>query len=181
MRKILTLFVIALLLSLAACTGKQEAAPAAPAAREGAAPTGEEKPEAEEKASVFENLKDAMAANAPMKCTWQDQQGNSGEMLVKGKKFTSEVTAQGMKAHSISDGTYIYAWVEGQPQGTKMKLVETEQQKPQEGQPSGTPDMSVKVSCRPAFMTGNEFTPPSDIEFMDLSELMQKYGQGYKG
>jgi hypothetical protein len=87
------------------------------------------------------------------------------------------------------DSNTMYMWGTAQAgQGIKMTI-------PQEGDmpvadttssgddtavPAVTPDMDVDYTCKSWRVDGSVFVPPSDIEFMDMSE-MQKMMEGMSG
>ncbi|MFH1125570.1 MAG: hypothetical protein V1703_00450, partial [Candidatus Altiarchaeota archaeon] len=48
------------------------------------------------------------------------------EISVKGNKFRSQTTTQGITYNTVSDGVWAYSWQEGQKTGTKMNIQELE-------------------------------------------------------
>jgi hypothetical protein len=81
---------------------------------------------------------------------------------------------------------YMWGSAEGD-QGIKMMLPESTDEVAGESpvadttnNPGVTPDMDVDYTCKPWRVDGSVFVPPSDVEFMDMSE-MQRMMEGMGG
>jgi len=131
----------------------------------------------------FNTMKEIMARNVPMKCTWEFNEGGqkmSGETIVKGDKFKSESRTQGMTFSASSDGEWMYIWDSIKPAGTKIRLADMEEmgEGPQaDSQPGSFSASSLEASydykCNPTVVSDSEFKPPSGKQFNDFSEFMK--------
>jgi len=106
-------------------------------------------------------------------------------MVLKGQKYKSDVTYQGKAGHVISDGVWAYTWSEGQNAGIKFNIADMNQQNTQT---SGTvPDLTelartaTGVRCTPTVISDSAFTPPANIRFQDMGELVKRMQQGQIG
>ncbi len=131
--------------------------------------------------STFSNLKEAMAAAVPMKCTWSySDQGNEmeGVTTVSGKKFNSEVKFEGegqsFTSNTISDGTYMYFWSD-MPGSKPMKLTVPDDQAtsaPSEGSAQMMDlEANYNYKCAPTVVSPSTFSPPN-MEFTDMDAMM---------
>ncbi len=135
--------------------------------------------------STFSNLKDAMAAAVPMKCTWSfSDQGTTmdGVTTVSGKKFNSEVSFEGngqsFTSNTVSDGTYMYFWSD-MPGGRAMKMTIPDDQAtsaPSEGSAQMMDlEANYNYKCAPTVTSPGTFNPPN-MEFMDMDAMMADMG-----
>ena len=133
--------------------------------------------------SEKKSLKELLGLGISQKCTFEidnEDQMTKGELLINGNKFkqSMEIASEEgvMKINSISDGEYFYSWNEGvDGSGTKIKIEEN----------TTTPDENMEEAentiweekfdykCTPISLSETDLTLPSDIEFVDLSEMMQ--------
>ena len=125
-----------------------------------------------------------MKKGLPLKCTWDasvEDESASGVVYVKGEKFRTEISNSEGSVYSISDGTDMYTWTDFQKDGFKMNLeklkemgndvetdVETEDVEFQ------SLDAEYNYRCLPWVANENKFVPPSDVEFVDYTELMEQ-------
>ena len=113
-----------------------------------------------------------------------DQNKTSGKVYVSGGKMSGDfsiTTADGktMDTHMLQDETYIYSWSSAFVQGTKMKV---EAAASPAVAPSGQPaslnvDQQVQYKCSPWGVDASKFTPPTNVQFMDLSTITKMPGQ----
>jgi len=159
------LFVLIIVLMLASCGG----------AKDGAAPAKE--PEA--KQHTFDSLQAAMDSGMGMRCTFAYEDG-TGVALVKGGKYSTTVKAEGQVAHSITDGTNMYVWVEGQDGGIMITAAEIKEAGVKAESQYGIFDQDKKIAfaCLPHVVSGSSFQPPSDIKFITLTEMMEELMEG---
>lgn len=152
----------------------------------------------EETGSSSFSLRDLIAKNIPQKCTWtstQEDTKSTGTMVISGNKFKQEVSINEKEStltmHIISDGTWIYSWqenptAENPVPAMKMKFEETQEEatdlkdsledaKNSQSSFGSVVDYDDKIeyNCSPTAVTGDEFTPPKNIEFTDYSQFMQ--------
>ena len=69
----------------------------------------------------------------------------------------------------------MWSWSEGESQGMKTCFDAAEQDIWDE--PQGASASDVEYHCVPTVITDAKFIPPTNIEFMDLDEMMGGYGQ----
>jgi len=133
------------------------------------------------KEQTFSTLEAAMNSGLGMKCTF-DYQGNKGTVAVKGEMYHTEVTADGQRAHSMSDGENMYVWAEGQEEGimiTKAQLEEAEKEQGEDVQ-YGMFDTEQEYDfvCLPSVVSGTSFVPPSDVTFIDVETFVEQLVEG---
>lgn len=167
--------------------GRQDAAPASK--EEGSTETASEGalPQAEEQGSMIGSIKDAMGLGKKMKCTYSEKDGSgvSSTVYVDGQKFKFTTEANGEKMYGVSDGDTQYMWTGTKKQGFKMTKACIEELGKTAGQAtegSGanttTPqdfeksfETAENVRCEAA--TGEDFSAPADIAFVDQCEMMR--------
>ena len=131
--------------------------------------------------SEKKSLKELLGLGVSQRCTYEvndEGQVTKGEIIVTGDKFkqTMEIsTEEGvMKINSISDGEYFYSWNEGiEGSGTKIKIEENTSSDENIEQPENINwEEKLDYKCSPATLSEADLALPSDIEFVDLSEMM---------
>ena len=131
-----------------------------------------------EASSGPKSLKDLLSAGIAQKCTYSttDISGSSeGTTFISGGKmrgdFSMMASGKAIKSHMISDGKTSWIWTDGETTGFKMMVEETSEESSIEG---GTDwDQKVDYKCSPWVTDGSYFTPPSNVEFTDFSELLK--------
>jgi len=132
-----------------------------------------------EEESYTGNIEKIMSLGIPVKCTWKRDENYYGESWIKGKQSYGEVTQEGRKTKVIGKDDCIWAWEEGNPQGTtfcmqpssetpELPQEQAETIPPQEYQPT-----DMEYSCRPAVFGDDKFNPPAEINFLNVDELMK--------
>ena len=134
------------------------------------------------------SLEDLFARGQSMECTYsQEQEGmaTKGKIYVAGKKVRADfkmTRPDGNKIDSymIQDGGYAYIWTSQSSQGTKMKI-EEEMENRQEGaeikEEMGEfswEEMEIDYSCSAWREDPSYFTPPAQVEFIDLGGQMEE-------
>ncbi len=166
MKKEILVLVILGLFVLVACNNTQP--PASP--NTGTSPTNTGASDN----SFAGTLADAMKLGKTFKCT-MEVQGNTAEYYVKGNKFRSEATVQGVKAITIMDeNKCLWIWQEGTTQGSKMCVSGESTQSQTSAPAQAQTKTDVKVSCNPAIVGDDMFTPQSNVKFTDLDEMMKQ-------
>jgi hypothetical protein len=122
-------------------------------------------------------IKDAFMRNVPLKCTYEMDENNSGVGWLKDQKYYGEITTNGKLGYIILADNCMWTWTKGETQGVKM-CFETEEGEDiwndiEEGQQAAGYD----YRCAPSLVNDAVFTPPSDINFMDLDQMMQGFQQ----
>jgi hypothetical protein len=144
------------------------------------------------------SLRELIAKNIPQKCVWTTTDSNgttsTGTMIISGQKFNQQVVIKEpdttLTMHVISDGTWIYSWQENPTAqnsvpAMKMKLEETQAEaeklkesvkEAQNNQASfGSVidyDNKTEYNCSSTVISGNDFQPPTDINFQDYSKFL---------
>jgi hypothetical protein len=117
--------------------------------------------------------------NVNCQVTYPDNKG-TGSVYVSDKKFAGDFTMKGTDGkettgHMISDGTYMYIWSSGMPTGIKMSI-EAAKNAAANTQTNQSVNINQEVSlnCNPWAPDASKFTLPSDIQFRDMSQLLQQ-------
>jgi len=139
---------------------------------------------------IKDSLLGLLQSTSGIKCSVTDANG-SYTVIAKGDKAKIEgisfanpqdPSQNGKTGTMINDGTWAYIW-NGQ-QGMKFNLKETQQGAnsqekatdwkgwAQQMQTSG-----AKYDCNPTVATDADFTPPANVTFQDLGELMKNLKQ----
>jgi len=137
------------------------------------------------------NLLDLLKKGSSIKCTGSysgEEGGMEMTVYASGKKSYSEMEidmgSEGtLKTYSIFDGDWMYSWND-QGMATKMKVSDMEDlagdmpaaddydvqgEKPQAFQ------QQFDYKCVPWIPDNSKFTPPGDVEFMDLTQTMKDF------
>ncbi len=123
------------------------------------------------------DLASAMTSGVGYKCTYT-YDGVASESWVKGQKFFSTSTVDGVASNMVSDGTWMYTWAEGETEGVKFNIADMKGAG--SAQNSGYADLNqvansaVNVDCRPDVSADSRFRPPSSVQFQDMGELMKQ-------
>jgi hypothetical protein len=130
-------------------------------------------------------LVDALLGNETMKCTYSDSYGEV-TVWAKAGKVRSEGFNYGAsgneKGGMINDGEYLYIWQESDKTGLKYKLSVFENEDSQGTMPSGVDpeawaeaaQAQYQYSCKATNENDDIFTPPADINFDDMTQLLEK-------
>jgi len=128
---------------------------------------------------AVDKLKDmaaAIASGGSYKCTYK-YEGVESQMWVSGNKFRSETNTPQGKYIGVSDGVWMYSWADGKLEGVKFKISDFQDNKQQT---SGYTDLSeisksaANVECVPTVVTGGTFTPPGNVVFKDMGEMLKQ-------
>ncbi len=132
---------------------------------------------AKEGESFSGKLKDMVMRNVPLKCTYNDGEGNSGVGYVKNKKYYGEITTKDGTAYVVMADNCMWSWSEKEDQGIKMCFDVEEGEDLWEDWENADEEAQLNTpqgdySCRPATVSDSLFNIPQDIKFMDMNELM---------
>lgn len=131
-------------------------------------------------------LVDALLGNDTMMCAYSDE---NGEMVVwaKSGKIRSEGSSFGVQGNQkggmINDGEYLYIWQDGDKTGIKYKLSVFENEESTDTAPPSEIDPEAwaesiqgkyEYSCNAVNEGESIFTPPTDVEFQDMTDLLEK-------
>lgn len=122
-------------------------------------------------------LKDAVKLGIAMKCTYKVE-GNEYEGFIKGKKYRGKIkTAEGKTGEVIIKDNCMWTWTEKETQGMKICFEETGPEATNLWeQPQGTVGPNINYTCLPAAITDAKFTPPANVNFMDLGAMNEGLG-----
>jgi len=121
-------------------------------------------------------IKAVIDLGIPMKCSYK-----VGEMeyegYVKGQQWRGHIQLpNGNQGEIIFKDNCMWSW-DDKKQGTKMCFEPTEEGETLWDNPQQGTDMDLDYQCRPAAITDAKFTPPTDVNFMDLDDMMGPMGQ----
>ena len=142
--------------------------------------------------AVEGTIKDLIAKNVPLQCTFShvdSEATTEGAVYLADSKirgnFTTILNAkEPIESFVIQDSQYLYAWTSQEAKGTKIKLEDVEQEEAVEpeteaGQGAvGFNDLekqNINYSCKPWIVDNSLFTPPNNIEFLDLNQQMEQF------
>lgn len=131
-------------------------------------------------------LDQVLAKGQSVKCTFTDTQDGTkveSTTYISGTRFRSETktTDEGnetMEYNMISDGEWAYVWSNQQETGMKMKYSDFEKPEDRETGPHNPVSNMMNAmkaynySCVPWITDPSKFNAPTDIEFQDLSAMM---------
>ena len=134
------------------------------------------------------NIQDLFARGANIQCTFKyDDEGNNteGTIYLSGKKMRGNFSlTQGdgtvFASNIIRDENYGYTWMEGQEQGTKIKIETTEEisettkENNKKNELFALDDKNIDYDCKPWNVDNSMFTPPSNVKFQDLSAQVEQ-------
>lgn len=129
------------------------------------------------------SIKSLLGANKNITCKVTDAE-SEGEstVYIAGSKmrgdFTAKVEGKTMMSHMIQDDEYAYMWSDEDSKGTKFKLLADE---PESSVAPGTAgqsqtenlDEEVDMNCSGWIPDGSKFKAPSNVQFTDLSQMME--------
>lgn len=132
-------------------------------------------------------LSDLISAGKSMECTFSgetDGYKTTGTMFVSGDNIRGDFQSQSggkmMDSHMIQSGETVYTWTTDPKQGMKIKVSKEDQVKYADdagkitNSQSFDMDQSYDYNCKGWSGDQSKFQPPSDIEFQDLSAIMEK-------
>jgi len=132
------------------------------------------------------SLKNALSLGKSYKCTYADEKGQS-TVLIKDKKMSVKWVSNDDKAIDnggmINNGEWIYIWGGQDNKGMKYKVESLNQNQANNPQMDYMKDPEkwatevenkYKVKCDSTLLTDNDFSPPQNIVFEDLSAMFEK-------
>jgi len=125
-------------------------------------------------------IKDAFMRNIPLECTYKTDDQNFATAHLKNKKYHAEITSNGKLSYVILVDNCFWMWEKDKTEGVKMCFEPQEgediwtdfEQQQQEG---STTDLDY--NCAPSIVNDAVFTPPVNIKFTDVSEMIKNLGQ----
>lgn len=133
-------------------------------------PTGNS---AEQGTGTFASLMGMAGAQECTISTQVEDTSSQGVVYVSGGKirgdFTSTVNNQTMHSHMIHLGSTVYTWTDEMPQGFKMEVPQGDATSDTTSKEVFDANQNVQYSCKPWLEDSGKFTPPADIQFMDMN------------
>ena len=131
------------------------------------------------------SFRDLLAGNRNVTCTTtyptDENTSTNGTIFVSGKRmrgdFNVTVNGKNTLSYMIQDGTYVYVWTSDSTQGTKMKADAVEKatgENTQNANQNFDVNKEVDVKCSNWSVDESKFTPPANVTFTDLSQILQK-------
>lgn len=132
-------------------------------------------------------FKKALSLGESIKCTFKSEQGETNSW-VKGNKMKVIGSNFGKSGNGgmINDGEYIYIWGDNEKDGMKYKLSALQQE--DQGKPvdnqfeswknpekwASEVESKYKTECGKVVINDNEFVPPDNVTFKDLTETFEQ-------
>ena len=153
--------------------------------------------------SITGNIKDLLGMGKALKCTWEGEEGMNGETYVDGKRMYSIMknTPSGPNGEMgdsfvINDEEWMYTWSSLSTDGMKIAIPTEDEMNNIEKmgenvnipkdieQPAGKEAVDMnkdyKYSCKPWIVDQGIFTPPANINFVDLAGMMKQFSPSTK-
>ncbi len=154
--------------------------------------------------SVVGSVKDMLTMGKSMKCTWEDETG-SGTTWIKGESVRSDIVQDGEKMGFIYHNNCNWSWGGANREGVegiktcfdkdvledmkKMGEDMADSFKDKDENNNDDFDMSditgleedTNMKCSPAIISDDKFTPPADVKFTDMTDMMNSFTEGLKG
>ncbi|MEI6533179.1 MAG: hypothetical protein WCO06_05065 [Candidatus Roizmanbacteria bacterium] len=133
--------------------------------------------------SVLNNLSDIFSKRLSLKCQFKYPESTDTTVYIKNGAIAMQLS----KSNVIMKDKTMYVWEEGKKEGMTMDFDPTKYTAPTGSanttQPSGDEKSGIgqfmkeleayKQSCTPSVVSDSLFTPPPDIKFVDLFNLMK--------
>ena len=129
------------------------------------------------------NLRQMIQSGQSVQCTTTktDAHGTqSGIFYIAEKKVRGDMTftrsgSAPMVAHMIQNGEWSYMWGGpfGEQQGTKMNVSQFKKPAASAKKSSFDLDKEMAMDCKPWKVSAAQLTPPSDVQFRDMTEQVQ--------
>ena len=138
-------------------------------------------------ASQMASINELIAKGQDLMCTYStvDEQGNdnSGTVYLSNGRMSGDFTLttpgqEPVNSHVINDGQYQYSWQEGDEEGYKLSLDQSDQQMADDSQEQGedgvNQDQNFDFNCQNWNVDEGRFVPPSNINFIDFTSQVQQ-------
>ncbi len=136
-------------------------------------------------ASKAGGLAAALISGDSFRCKYTNSTNNStGEYLVKNKSFRVDgQEVNGQVSSVIVNEKGMYMWAPGEKKGFFYPASETSDSNNDTSSNSDFDeflnpeklDEKEKIDCQNAILNDSDFTPPTDVEFQDFSQLMNTF------
>lgn len=134
--------------------------------------------------SFVGTLKEAIALGVGMECTYMFE-GNEYQGVIKGENYKGEMlSADGKLVSVIMKDNCMWTWEQGSAQGMTFCTEEVVMEGEDEvnggasiwDQPESASSSDANYNCNPATISDSQFTPPTDVEFLDPTSMMEDFG-----
>jgi len=136
--------------------------------------------------SVLSSLNDLLAQNVSQQCTYSytdEKMGKTeGVMFIANGKVRGSFSLTDLKGavttgNMINDGSFSYTWDDSTKTGMKIAMTEELKKMGEESaqENSQVAEMNKKTDyrCKLWVADASKFVPPTDIQFTDLSKMME--------
>lgn len=134
------------------------------------------------------NIQDLFEKGTNMTCTFkyvEDENTSEGTIYVSGKKMRGNFSLRqadgaAFASNVIRDETYGYTWMEGQAQGTKIKIETSEEileessENNKKNELFALDNKDIDYDCKPWSVDNSMFTPPTNVKFQDISSQVKQ-------
>jgi len=123
-------------------------------------------------------IKDAFMRNIPLKCTYKMSDNNFGVGYLKNKKYYGEITANGKLGYIILVDNCLWSWNKDEKdKGVKMCFAQQQGEDMWSSFEANQKSADFDYNCSPAIINDSIFTPPSNVKFTNIDELMNQATQ----
>ncbi len=176
MKKALPIIIILVIIVAALAAWKFMGKSKTTSTQGGTQPTGQQQTAGE---SFTGKIKDAFMKNIPLKCTYKKDDQNFSTGYLKNKKYYAEVTAAGKLGYIILVDNCMWAWNKDQADnGVKMCFAQQQGEDMWSSFESNQKSADFDYNCSPTVINDSIFTPPSNVKFTNIDELMNQATQG---
>lgn len=136
--------------------------------------------------NVFTSIKDALSKSVSLQCDFTDEAGRKTTGYIKAGAIRADIIAKTAEESGsvIIKNNKMYFW--NSKEGMELDLSETGDKTKAPNAPQGQEKSDsimnsfeqYKQSCKPAVVSDSLFTPPADVRFTNLSELMKAAPSG---
>jgi len=133
------------------------------------------------------SMTELMARGKSLRCTYkqteeEDGVETEGIIYVADDNVRSEINIldpeeEGVtRMNMILNGDWVYVWTNVQAKGTKMKVVDLEGGEDFDANEDISDlEEEIEMKCRPWIKDSSKFKVPTDIEFQDITEMMEGF------
>lgn len=128
------------------------------------------------------DIASAMKLGKSVKCV-SSQEGQTATIYMKGSQMRMDTMPA--DAHGIYTPDTMYTWKD--KQGMMMKMEDVKRMAAEAGHPARPKTQEeiiasqANVKCEPASVDESMFTPPSDVQFQDMGEMLKQAEAAMKG
>jgi len=122
-------------------------------------------------------IKDAFMRGIPLKCTYKKDDQNFSTGYLKNKKYYAEVMAAGKMGYIILVDNCMWAWNKDKADGVKMCFAQQQGEDMWSSFEANQKSADFDYNCSPAIVNDSIFTPPSNVKFANIDELMNQATQ----